>query len=179
MNVSEFTRENGIAVGVRGFAASRNELLRLTRKRYYAALATSTPDGLPEVATLRYAVTDQFELVMGTLRTSRKYQNLRSNPNVALAIWDDDFSIQIEGKFDEPLGTEEERLQSFFAAEFPHEARLRAGRPNHLFFGITPVWARYTDLTDEPPPVLTLDFVAKTEARETWPVVDSRATNYD
>lgn len=177
MNVPKFDRENGIAVEARGFDASRDELLRLTRKRYYAALATATPNGLPEVATLRYAVTNQFELVMGTLRTSRKYQNLRINPKVALVIWDDDFSIQIEGEYHEPVGTDQERLKRFFATEFPHEARLRATRTNHVFFRVTPDWARYTDLTDEPPPVLTLDFLTKTETRETWPVVASGATS--
>ena len=173
MDVPDFARESGIAVEVRGFASSRDELLRLTRKRYYAALATSAPDGRPEVAPLRYAVTDEFELVMGTLRSSRKYANLQRNPNVALVIWDDDFSIQIEGAFDEPVGVDQERLRRFFSAEFPREARLRATRPNHLFFRITPAWARYTDLTDEPPPVLTLDFATESETRETWPVTST------
>lgn len=173
MAVPRFVRENGIAVELRGFAPARDGLLRLTRKRYYAALATSTPDGRPEVAPLRYAVTDEFELVMGTLRTSRKYANLGRNPNVAVVIWDDELSIQIEGTFDEPVGADQERLRSFFAAEFPREARLRASRPNHFFFRITPAWARYSDFTDEPPRVLTLDFATETETRGTWPVTSA------
>jgi hypothetical protein len=72
------------------------------------------------------------------LRTSRKYPNLRRDPDVALVIWDDDFSIQIESAFHEPAGADQERLRAFFAAEFPGEARLRACRPNHLFLRITP-----------------------------------------
>ena len=167
----EFSKKNGIGTEMLGFAAARDELLDLTRKRYYAALATSTPDGRPEAAPLRYVVTDEFELVMGTLRTSRKSANLDRNPEVAVAIWDDDFSIQIEGTFDEPVAADQEWLERFFATEFPREARLRAGRPSHFFFRITPSWARYTDLTDEPPRVLTLDFGSETETRETWPVI--------
>ncbi len=167
------TRVNGIGTESCGFPAARSELLDRTRRRYYAALATSTPDGRPEVAPLRYAVTDEFELVMGTLRTSRKYSNLQRNRHVAVVIWDDDFSIQIEGTFDEPTGGDQERLRRFFAGEFPKEATLRAARVNHSYFRITPAWARYTDLTDEPPRVSTLDFVTETETRQAWPVISA------
>jgi uncharacterized pyridoxamine 5'-phosphate oxidase family protein len=169
----EFVRENGIAVEPRGFALARAELLRLTRQRCYAALATSTPDGRPEVAPLRYAVTDELELVMGTLRTSRKYANLRRHPHVAVVSWDDELSIQFEGVFDEPVDTEQERLRSLFATEFPKETRLRASRPNHVFFRITPAWARCSDFSDDPPRVLTLDLVTETETRGTWPVISA------
>ncbi|MGI9016502.1 MAG: pyridoxamine 5'-phosphate oxidase family protein [Euzebya sp.] len=171
MAVPKFTRENGISVEPRGFAEASDELLRLTRKLDVAALATSTPDGRPSVAPLRYAVTDEFEFVMGTLRTSRKSANLRHSPAVAVVIWGYEFSIQIEGTFDEPVGADQDRLGSFFAAEFPNEARLRAGRPAHFFFRVTPAWARYSDFTDEPPRVLTLDFTTETETRAFWPII--------
>lgn len=171
MAVSPITRENGVVVEERGFAAAKAELLHLARKRCYAALATSTTAGVPEVAPLRYVVTDDFELVMGTLRTSRKYANLTRNHQVAVVIWDHEMSIQVEGRFDEPEGAEEERLRTHFATELPREAQLRAGRPNHLFFRITPTWTRYSDFTDEPPRVLTLDFINQTETRDIFPVI--------
>ncbi len=173
MAAAAYERAHGINVEQAGFVTARNELLRLARKRCYAALATSTPDGMPEVAPLRYAVTDDFHLVMGTLRTSRKYANLLRNSNTAIVIWDEEFSLQIEGTFDEPIGADLENLQSLFAAEFPKEARLRASRPNHTFFRITPTWARYSDFSDEPPHVLTLDFTNETETRQTWPVTST------
>lgn len=97
----EFSKKNGIGTEMLGFAEARDEL------------------------PLRYVVTDDFELVMGTLRTSRKSANLDGNPEVAVAIWDDDFSIQIEGTFDEPVAADQEWLQRFFATEFPREARHR------------------------------------------------------
>ncbi len=164
-------RQNGIVAEETGFAAASAELLRLTRTRCYAALATVTGAGVPQVAPLRYVVTDDFELVMGTLRTSRKYHNLTTNDRVAAVIWDDEMSIQIEGRFDEPVGADEARLRSHFTAELPREAQLRASRPNHLFFRITPEWARYSDFSDEPPRVLTLDFIRRTETRGTFPVI--------
>jgi len=47
MSDAQSSRENGIAANSVGFAQARDELLRLTRKRYYAALATSSPEGQP------------------------------------------------------------------------------------------------------------------------------------
>ena len=173
MAESWLARMNGIAAEPQGFAAARAEMLRLTRKNCYAALATSTPDGRPQVAPLRYVVTDDFELVMGTLRTSRKYANLRRHPLVAVVVWDYEASIQLEGTFREVDGAEQDRLRELFTAELPREAALRAGRPNHFFFTITPHWARYSDFTDEPPRVLTLDFTTETETRQTFPVLPS------
>ncbi|NNE75161.1 MAG: pyridoxamine 5'-phosphate oxidase family protein [Acidimicrobiales bacterium] len=164
-------RANGIVAEEVGFTAAKAELLRLTRMSCYAALATSSLDGMPQVAPLRYTVTNDFELVMGTLRTSRKYANLETNDRVAVVIWDDEMSIQIEGRFDEPDPTDEQRLRTHFANELPREAQLRTERPTHFFFRITPTWARCSDFSDEPPRVLTLDFIAQTETRGTFPVL--------
>lgn len=173
MAAEAFNRENGIAAEPRGFSAARSELLRLTRKREICALATATPTGQPEVAPLRYCVADSFELVMGTLRTSRKYANLLERPAVAVVIWDVEFSIQIEGVFDEPAGADQDALRDFFSSEFPWEASRRAGRPAHTFFRVTPTWARYSDFSDDPPRLLTLDFAAETETRGTWPPIEA------
>ena len=164
-------RHNGIAEIELGFAAARAEVLRLTRQDCYAALATATPDGAPQVAPLRYVVTDGFELVLGTLRTSRKYANLAVNDRVALVIWHYELSIQIEGRFDEPTGSEAQGLRDYFFHELPREAELRAGRPNHTFFRVTPTWIRCSDFSVEPPRVVTLDFVEQSETRQTFPVI--------
>ncbi|MEL7155459.1 MAG: pyridoxamine 5'-phosphate oxidase family protein [Actinomycetota bacterium] len=169
--MSPLARQHGIGVKPQGFAAARAEVLRLARKYCYAAMATSTSAGVPQVAPLRYTITDDFEVVMGTLRTSRKYVNLTANDRVALVIWDYELSIQIEGRFDIPTGADEERLRAQFTAELPREAELRTGRPNHLYFRVTPHWARVSDFSDEPPRVLTIDFLEETETRGTFPVI--------
>lgn len=164
-------RSSGIGLELRGFEQSKDELLRLSRQRYIATLSTASGDGQPQSSPMRYTVTDDFEIVMGTLRTSRKFANIERNPKVAVLIWDSLFSIQIDGLFDQPTGTELVRLQDCFDNEYPLEARIRAGRPAHAYFRIKPVWARYSDFMDEPARVLTLDFDLRTEVRGTWPVV--------
>ncbi len=172
MTLAPPLRHNGIAAEELGFAAAKAELLRLTNGDCYAALATSTTDGTPQVAPLRYMVTDDFEVVMGTLTTSRKYRNLVANDQVALVLWHYELSIQIEGRVDLPTGADQDRLRTQFTAELPREAALRAGRPRHVFFRVVPTWARCSDFSDEPPRVLTLDFVNELETRERFPVVD-------
>lgn len=164
-------RQHGITAEKQEFAAARDELLRLTRKGVYATLATASPSGQPSAAPLRYAVTDVFEIVMGTLRTSRKFANLTRNPKVAVLIWDFEYSIQIEGLFDEPADAELERVRTCFAREFPREMTIRQDRAAHRFFRITPQWMRYSDFTCEPGLVSTLDFMRQTATRNTWPVV--------
>ena len=171
MSISQPFRANGIVAELLGFEPARAELLRLTQQRYTATLATTSSNGQPQAAPMRYAVTDDFEIVMGTLHTSRKFANLRRNSKVAVLIWDSLFSIQIDGAFDQPSGPDLERLRDFFANENPLEARIRGGRPAHVYFRIKPVWARYSDFMDEPGRVLTIDFVHRTEVRSTWPVV--------
>lgn len=166
------TRDNGIVTEATGFDAAYDELLRLTRKRFYAALATASPDGQPQSAPMRYCVTDDFEIVMGTLSVSRKFANLGRNSKVAVLIWDSELSIQIEGTFDQPAGPVQDRLRDLFTREFPENARIRATRGprlGHVYFRIVPRWARYSDFTDVPGHVLTLDFAARTERREPWP----------
>lgn len=164
-------RASGIATELTGFETAKQELLRLTRQRYIAALATAASDGKPQASPMRYAVTNDFEIVMGTLHTSRKFANLRSNAKVAVLVWDSLFSIQIDGVYDEPGNADLGRLRDAFDHEFPLEARIRSGRPAHRYFRIRPEWARYTDFMDEPARVLTLDFARGTETRGTWPVI--------
>lgn len=174
MTQNVISRENGIGCEHLGFAAARCEMLRLIRKCHYAALSTAAPDGQPQSAPMRYCVTDDFEIVMGTLRTSRKYANFRHNTKSAALIWGNEFSIQIEGDFEQPSCMGQDRLRDLFAHEFPENARIRATRGQrfgHVYFCIVPNWIRYSDFTDVPGHVLTLDFVARTEKREPWPVV--------
>lgn len=174
MTMQKTSRENGILTQHVGFAAARDELLRLTRKRHYAALSTAAPGGQPQSAPMRYCVTDDFEIVMGTLAVSRKYANLERNAKVAVLIWDNEFAIQIEGAFEQPSGNGQDRLRELFTYEFPENARIRSARGSdlgHVYFRIVPSWVRYSDFSEVPGRVLTLDFSARTEKREPWPVV--------
>ena len=69
----------------------RSELIAFLRRHRYAVQATRDVDGAPQAAVVGIAVSDQLEIVFDTLATSRKCQNLRRDPRIALVVgWDDD-----------------------------------------------------------------------------------------
>ena len=64
------------------------------------AVATSSKDGIPDCATVYYAVGEDGRIYFATADTTVKYKNLRANPNVALSFTDDGVSstgLQIRG----------------------------------------------------------------------------------
>ena len=51
-----------------------------------AVIATVNGEALPEAAVIGIAVTKDLEIICGSFNTSRKYQNLKQNPRLALVI---------------------------------------------------------------------------------------------
>lgn len=128
------------------------QLLRVARSQEHCALATSDLSGVPQVAVVQYLVTDAFELITGTLSTSRKASNLLRNPEVAMTIWSDQkpaWTLQLQGVVDRPEGEELEVFKQLFASTYPEEFRMREQRPTHFFYRIRPTWVRFTDFTRE------------------------------
>ncbi len=100
-----------------------------------------------------FAVTDQFEIVFDTIETSRKAQNLRKNPEIALVIggWisGDERTVQYEGKADEPWGTELERVKQVYYSVYP-DGPMRASWPGLIYIRVKPKWLRYSDYNKDP-----------------------------
>ena len=65
---------------------SPQTLLDFMRLHRLAVQASVSAAGVPQAAMVGFAVTDQFEIVFDTLQTTRKAQNLRQNPHLALVI---------------------------------------------------------------------------------------------
>jgi PPOX class probable F420-dependent enzyme len=65
------------------------QYLDLFQKRAFAHLATSMPDGSPQVTPVWVDLDDVFILV-NSARGRQKDRNIRKNPQVALAITDPD-----------------------------------------------------------------------------------------
>ena len=85
-------------------------LLKFLREQRLAVQASVSSSLGPQAAVVGYAVTDKFEIVFDTLDSSRKGQNLRQNPKIALVIGGmvpgDERTAQYEGIADEPTGDE-------------------------------------------------------------------------
>lgn len=112
-----------------------------------AVLATMGEDGLqPQAALVGIAVTPDLEVVFDTVQSSRKYENLRANPRVALVIgWRNETSIQYEGTAIElPMDGGEEYKETYYAV-FP-DGRQRAAEWEGLtHFVIRPTWIRFSN----------------------------------
>ncbi len=135
---------------------TRGELLGFLRQHKLAVEATLHARGMPQAAVIGVAVTDDLALVFDTLSTSRKCQNLRRHPMIALAIGWDTATVQLEGVADEPHGAERERLVQVYLDAFP-DGVVRQHLEHITYVRVRPCWLRYSDFAIEPPRIFELD----------------------
>lgn len=140
-----------------------SELLEFLRAQKWAVEASVGATGAPQAAVIGIAVTDGFELVFDTLGSTRKAENLRRDPRIALVIgWDDGRTVQLEGIADEPTGVELEQLVEKYLERFPDGVERRAW-PEIAYFRVRPSWLRYSDFRGSEPVVLTFEGATLTE----------------
>ena len=130
------------------------ELLAFLRTQRLAVQAARGPDDSVQAALIGIAVTETLEIVFDTLATTRKAQNLRRSPRMALVIggWTggDERTVQYEGIADEPTGMELDRLKAAYFEAWP-DGPSRAGWPGLIYVRVRPTWIRYSDFSRNPP----------------------------
>jgi len=134
---------------------TRDELLRFLREHKLVVVSSVAPGGAPQAAVVGYGVSDTLELVFDTLTSTRKYANLRSDPRVALVVWDGERTVQLEGVVDFPEGDELERLRQVYFVPYP-DGRERLAWPGITHVRVRLTWARYSDFTTDPPRIVEL-----------------------
>lgn len=123
---------------------TRAELLAFLRMHRLAVVST-VHDGAPQAAVVGIAVGDDLEIIFDTLTTSRKYQNVRADPRVALVIgWDAEQTAQLEGVADFPTGAELTACKQVYFAAWPHGPEREAW-PNIGYVRVRPRWVRFSD----------------------------------
>lgn len=122
----------------------RQGLLTFLRKHRLCAQASVAELGSPQAAVVGYAVSDRLELIFDTLSSTRKAQNLRRDPRIAIVIWDGEQTLQLEGLADEPSGEELLRLKPIYLAAFPDGVE-RERWPDITYVRVRPHWARFSD----------------------------------
>ncbi len=138
----------------------RVALLEFLRKHRWAVEASVSAGGAPQAAVIGVATSDQLELVFDTLDTTRKCQNLRHDPRIALVIgWDDAQTVQLEGVADEPTGGERDRLIEVYLAAFP-DGEERRRWDGITYWRVRPRWVRYSDFRGASPRVVELTVAA-------------------
>ena len=122
------------------------------RSQKHGVVATTGDDGAPQAAVVGYVVSDALELVFDTLGDTRKAQNLRKRPRLALTMWDEAKArtVQYEGVADEPKGAELAPYKALYLASFP-DGREREQWPGITWFRVKPRWVRHSDFSGEEP----------------------------
>jgi len=136
------------------------ELLSFMREHSLAVQASVSAAEGPQAAVVGIVVGDDLEVFFDAADTSRKVNNLRRNPRIALVIGGtiggDERTVQYEGVADEPTGAELQRLKRLYFESFP-DGRERQTWPGITYIRTRPTWIRYTDFNREPPESIEFD----------------------
>jgi len=129
--------------------SEKSVLYDYLKQNKYMTLATASPSGQPEAATVEY-VLDGDELLLNTYTRYRKYPNLLDNPRVACVLTTNhNMTLQFEGTVQLLQDKDaEDAKQKMLAAEpdfadYFHDTDTR-------FFKLTPTWMRLRDYTKQP-----------------------------
>lgn len=135
-------------------------LLSFLKNHRYAVQSSTHATGGPQSAVVGVAVSDDFEIIFDTLESSRKAQNLRERPEIALVIGGlsdgEEQSVQYEGLVDEPEGPDRIRLVELYLSVFPDGVE-RQSWPGLIYFRAKPTWIRYSDYSVEPAEIVELN----------------------
>lgn len=139
----------------------RSGLLKFLRSHDLAVQASVSEIGQPQAAVVGFAITDEFEFVFDTVDSTRKIENLRKNPMIALTIGgltdEDERTVQCNGIADEPAGTALDRLKDAYFSVFP-DGRDRQSWQGITYVRVRPIWMRYSDFNSDPPEIDEFDF---------------------
>lgn len=129
---------------------NKEDVLKFIKAQNLAVVATVNPQGKPQASVVEFAELDDLTIIIDLLKTSRKYKNLQTNKNLAIVIgWDNDITVQIDGKAHELSGGELEHAQKAYFVKNPR-AKKWANKPDIAYFALKPYWIRYTDLNQTP-----------------------------
>lgn len=136
----------------------RADLYKFMAGFRYGVVSSVAPDGTPQSALVGVAVTPNFEILFDTVKTSRKYPNLKARPQCSFVIgWGGEQTVQFEGEAVEPEGDELTRIMKAYFAVWP-DGPLRLTWPKIAYFCVKPRWLRFSDFDQSPPLIVEMSF---------------------
>ncbi|MGB8364490.1 MAG: pyridoxamine 5'-phosphate oxidase family protein [Rhizomicrobium sp.] len=131
---------------------SHAELLAYMRTHKLTVVATVNRSGAPEAALVGIAITDSFELIFDTVSASRKHANLVFDPRIAVTFCGPgEQTLQYEG-LAFPISTTgpaDRPYREAYYGTWP-DGRSRLDWDGLVYWGVKPVWARYSDFDRGP-----------------------------
>lgn len=116
--------------------------------------------GKPQSALVAVTETEGLDLIFGTDKTSRKYQQILNNPHVAFVIGTDveaGITVQYEGIATEVDGAELEKARDLHLKKNPQSKKF-AFKDSQTFFTVKLTWVRYAAMNQQPPEIFELTF---------------------
>lgn len=127
----------------------------------YGVVSSVAADGTPQSALVGIAVTPDLEVLFDTVKSSRKYPNLKARPQCSFVIgWGGEQTVQFEGEAVEPEGDELTRCMKHYFAVSP-DGPLRLSWPGLVYFCVKPRWIRFSDFDQSPPLIVEMKFPAE------------------
>ena len=123
------------------------ELYNFIHARKLAVISTTSSAGNPQSALVGVAVSPELHIVFDTIKSSRKYTNLKADPRISLVSgWDSEITVQYEGIAVEPEGEALQQAKNLYFQTWPDGVN-RQQWPGITWFLVTPRWIRYSDFT--------------------------------
>lgn len=137
---------------------SHEEIYAFLQAYQIGVISTVSPQGLPNAAIVGFGQTKDLAILFGTDNTSRKYHNLKTNPQLAFTVGGKTAeTVQLEGTARELAADELHLVSEHYWRKNPH-AKSYHQNPTNRYFIITPRWLRYTDLRTDPWDITELSF---------------------
>ena len=140
---------------------TKDEVLTFIKGKKLAVISTSGSDKQPESALIGFGETDNFELIFGTYKTTRKYKNLKKNNKVAFVIgWDENnITVQYEGTASVLEDSDIEKYVTLYHEKVPDASKFKL-HPDQTYWMVKPKWVRYSDLSGDEEKVIEFTFKA-------------------
>jgi general stress protein 26 len=124
---------------------NRDGVYRFMDAERLGVLSTVAEDGRPESALVGVATTSELELIFDTVKSSRKYPNMKRDPRVAFVIGcTTEVTVQYEGIAEELDGAALAEYKKVYFAKFT-DGPARQSWPGIIYFAVRPKWLRYCD----------------------------------
>ena len=121
------------------------QVYRFVNARKLAVISTTSPGGDPQSALVGIAVSPQLQIVFDTVKSSRKYTNLKADPRISLVVgWDAEITVQYEGTAIEPEEEALRQAKDIYFQTWPSGVE-RQQWPGITWFLVSPAWVRYSD----------------------------------
>jgi hypothetical protein len=130
---------------------TRDGLYEFLARHKLGVLSSIAGANTPQSALVGIAVTPELEIIFDTVRNTRKYPNLKTNPRCSFVVgWEAEQTVQYEGEAEELQGLELKRRQEVYFQAWP-DGPSRLSWPGIVYFVVKPRWIRYSDFAQDPP----------------------------